>query len=135
MSDSVRPHVLQPTRLLHSWDFPGNSTGVGCHCLLHHGVPLINFLGLVVLTVESHRLTVPCSQYITLSYLVNGGRKLSWFLTNYYVWGIIDCTKLNYPSPAMLIWNEFLSSCCFSPQKKPISSSPATINVRTNEVL
>ena len=34
MSDSVRPHGLQPTRLLHPWDFPGNSTGVGCHCLL-----------------------------------------------------------------------------------------------------
>ena len=25
---------MQPTRLLHPWDFPGNSTGVGCHCLL-----------------------------------------------------------------------------------------------------
>ena len=29
------PHGLQPTRLLHPWDFPGKSTGVGCHCLLH----------------------------------------------------------------------------------------------------
>ena len=28
-SDSSRPHGLQPTRLLHSWDFPGKSTGVG----------------------------------------------------------------------------------------------------------
>ena len=35
VSNSSRPHGLQPTRLLHSWDFPGNSTGVGCHCLLH----------------------------------------------------------------------------------------------------
>ena len=34
MSDSSQPHGLQPTRLLHPWDFPGNSTGVGCHCLL-----------------------------------------------------------------------------------------------------
>ena len=34
MSDSVQPHGLQPTRLRHPWDFPGNSTGVGCHCLL-----------------------------------------------------------------------------------------------------
>ena len=25
---------MQPTRLLHPWDFPGKSTGVGCHCLL-----------------------------------------------------------------------------------------------------
>ena len=29
-----RPYGLQPTRLLHPWDFPGKSTGVGCHCLL-----------------------------------------------------------------------------------------------------
>jgi len=34
MSNSSRPHGLQPTRLLHLWDFPGKSTGVGCHPLL-----------------------------------------------------------------------------------------------------
>ena len=36
VSDSLRPHGLQPTRLLRPWDFPGQSTGVGCHCLLHY---------------------------------------------------------------------------------------------------
>ena len=35
VSDSSRLHGLQPTRLLHPWEFPGKSTGVGCHCLLH----------------------------------------------------------------------------------------------------
>ena len=30
--DSSQPHGLQPTRLLRPWDFPGRSTGVGCHC-------------------------------------------------------------------------------------------------------
>ena len=34
VSDSYPPHGLQPTRLLRPWDFPGKSTGVGCHCLL-----------------------------------------------------------------------------------------------------
>ena len=34
VSDSQQPHGLQPTRLLRPWDFPGESTGVGCHCLL-----------------------------------------------------------------------------------------------------
>ena len=34
VSDSIQPHGLQSTRLLHPWDFPGKSTGVGCHCLL-----------------------------------------------------------------------------------------------------
>ena len=35
VSNSSWPHGLQPTRLLHPWDFPGKSTGVGGHCLLH----------------------------------------------------------------------------------------------------
>ena len=34
VSDSSWPHGQKPTRLLHPWDFPGKSTGVGCHCLL-----------------------------------------------------------------------------------------------------
>ena len=29
MSDTLRPHGLQPTRLLCPWDFPGKNTGVG----------------------------------------------------------------------------------------------------------
>ena len=44
VSDSPRPHGLQPTRLLRPWDFPGKSTGVGCHCLFRfsdyiHSIP------------------------------------------------------------------------------------------------
>ena len=35
VSDSQRPHGLQPTRLLRPWDFPGKSTRVGCHFLLN----------------------------------------------------------------------------------------------------
>ena len=38
MSDPSQPHGLQPTGLLCPWDFPGKSTGVGCHCLLHTAV-------------------------------------------------------------------------------------------------
>ena len=34
LSDSVRPHRWQPTRLPHPWDSPGKNTGVGCHFLL-----------------------------------------------------------------------------------------------------
>ena len=34
MSDSVRPHRRQPTRLRRPWDSPGKNTGVGCHFLL-----------------------------------------------------------------------------------------------------
>ena len=34
MSDSVRPHRWQPTRLPCPWDSPGKNTGVGCYFLL-----------------------------------------------------------------------------------------------------
>jgi len=35
VSNSWRPHGLQLIKLLRPWDFPGKTTGVGCHCLLH----------------------------------------------------------------------------------------------------
>ena len=38
LSDSWRPHRLQPTRLLRPWASPDKSTGVGCHCLLHSSI-------------------------------------------------------------------------------------------------
>ena len=34
VSDSLHPHGPWPIWFLHPWDFPGKSTGVGCHCLL-----------------------------------------------------------------------------------------------------
>ena len=34
VSDSVRPHRWQPTRLRHPWDSPSKNTGVGCHFFL-----------------------------------------------------------------------------------------------------
>ena len=34
LSDSVRPHRQQPTRLSCRWDSPGKNTGVGCHFFL-----------------------------------------------------------------------------------------------------
>ena len=34
MSDFLRPHGLEPTRLLHPWNYSDKNTGVGCHFLL-----------------------------------------------------------------------------------------------------
>ena len=39
VSSSLRPHGLWPTRLPCPWDFPGKSTGVGCHFLLQRIFP------------------------------------------------------------------------------------------------
>ena len=40
VSDSLRPHGLQPTRLLRPWDFPGKGAGVGYHLLLQGIFPI-----------------------------------------------------------------------------------------------
>ena len=40
MSDTLRPHGLQPTRLFCPWDFPSKSTEVGCHFLLQGIFPI-----------------------------------------------------------------------------------------------
>ena len=51
VSDSLRPHELQPTRLLCPWDFPGKNTRVGCHFLLQRIFPTqgLNLLLLILL--------------------------------------------------------------------------------------
>ena len=51
MSDSVRPHKRQPTRLPRPWGSPGTSSGVGCH------LPLKSLL--------NHRLRV-CTSLLNL---------------------------------------------------------------------
>ena len=66
MSNSQRPHGLQPTRLLHPWDFPGKSTGVGCHCLLPLTVYLFPYSG-ILLSRYSFQLSSCCLQLLILA--------------------------------------------------------------------
>ena len=42
VSNSVRPHRWQPTRLHHPWDSLCRNTGVGCHFLLQYGIIMLN---------------------------------------------------------------------------------------------
>ena len=39
VSNSLKPHELQPARLPYPWDSPSKNTGVGCHFLLQGGLP------------------------------------------------------------------------------------------------
>ena len=66
MSNSSRPHGLQPTRLLHPWDFPGKSTGVGCHCLLQKHLKL----NLNKYKIGGQWINVPAIQYSVVVQLV-----------------------------------------------------------------
>ena len=61
VSDSSWPHERQPTRLHNPWDFPGKSTGVGCHCLLTER--WANPTGMLVLKLLSHGI-----RHLTLLY-------------------------------------------------------------------
>ena len=42
-ADSLRPHRLQPIRLLRPWDFPGKGAGADCHFLLHNKKKILLF--------------------------------------------------------------------------------------------
>ena len=53
----MQPHRRQPTRLLHPWDFPGKSTGVGCHCLLREIPGVTGKFGLGLQNETGQRLT------------------------------------------------------------------------------
>ena len=57
VSDSLRPHGLHPTRLLRPWDFPGKSTGVGCHCLLWRALHTYIFFFFCCVTWSTHSLS------------------------------------------------------------------------------
>ena len=65
MSDSLRPHELQPTRLLCLWDYASKTTGVGCHFLLQ-GIFLTQGLNLGLLhwQADSLPLSHQESQYV-----------------------------------------------------------------------
>jgi len=58
VSDSLQPHGVWPTSLLHPWDFPGKNTGVGYHLLLQ-GIFLTQGLNLSLLHC---RQTLPSEQ-------------------------------------------------------------------------
>ena len=78
VSDSQWPYGLQPTRFLHPWDFPGKSTGVGCHCLLRlYYQMLSNFNMILSFNFLSIRTSF-ISQLIILSPLMKIGNSFTW---------------------------------------------------------
>ena len=57
VSDFLQPHGLQPTRFLCPWDYPGKSTGIGCHFLLQG----------IFLTQECNRISSLAGRFFTTS--------------------------------------------------------------------
>ena len=72
-----QPHGLQPARLLHPWNLPGKSTGVGCHCLLQTNLDSI---------LKSRDITLPTKVYISQSYSFSSSQVWMWELDHKEGW-------------------------------------------------
>ena len=147
MSDSSRPYGLQPTRLLRPWDFPGNSTGVGCHCLLR-----VVSLGYVILSK-----VVPLSRLLHFDNISNlcfdKPSRSPWCISNLratLLGPVLTRTGNYFGSPGLRNGNPLQYSCLENPrdegdwwaavygvaqsrtQLKPLSSSSSSRNHTTD---
>ena len=92
VSDSVRPHGLQPTRLLHLWDSPGKNNGVDCHFLLQGIFP----------TQGSNPGLPHCRQMLyRLSHQGSSGHK------NYLKWINMLCASGGSRGESFLVFSSF----------------------------
>ena len=66
MSDSVRPHRQQPTRLLCPWDSLSKNTGVGCHFLLQLNIYHLFIIYLFII----YHLPLSCLYHLYLSFII-----------------------------------------------------------------
>ena len=122
MSNSVRPHRRQPTRLPHPWDSPGKNTGVGCHFLLQ----CMKVKSESEVTESCPTLSDPmdCSPPSSSIHGIFQARVLEWGAIAFsvdvvtllqiliYVKGsIIEFILFILPSNRTLLWYSYLFSC------------------------
>ena len=99
VSDSSRPHGLQPTRLLRPWDFLGKSTGVGCHCLLCGSSLMVpNFCLIIVFPLVSF---FNFSTNGDIQVLVSCG---IFFPIKWWGWEMFSCTEVTLWQSGVIFW-------------------------------
>ena len=76
MSDSVRPHGRQPSRLRRPWDSPGENTGVGHHFLLQ--CMKVKSESEVAQSCQTLRDPMDCSQPGSSAHGILQARVLEW---------------------------------------------------------
>ena len=69
MSDSLRPHGLEPAKFLCPWDFPGRNTGVGCHFILQGIFLESNLIFLWLLHSQAASFQLSHLQFISVQLL------------------------------------------------------------------
>ena len=116
VSDSSQPHGLQPTRLLRPWDFPGKSTGVGCHCLL-----LANW-GAFLYTTKTGHFTWQCPLLSSVQIAFSSVAQLCSTL-----WDPMDCMQHTMPSCPSPTPGAYSNSCPLSRWCHPTISSSVVL--------
>ena len=106
MSNSVRPHRRQPTRLPCPWDSPGKNTGVGCHFLLQ--CMKVKSESEVAQSCPTPSDPMDCS--------LTGSSVHGIFQARVLEWGAIDyrkpkCSELHLTSIASLVWVSTVTWC------------------------
>ena len=109
VSNSVRPHRRQPTRLPRPWDSPGKNTGVGCHFLLQ--CVKVKSESAVAQSIPTFSDPMDCSP--------PGSSIHGTFQARVLEWGTIAFSE------ACLRCAKFKNHCCFSMQGVPVASSKA----------
>ena len=107
MSDSVRPHIGQPTRLHRPWDFPSKSTGVGWHFLLF---PPSIFHSIRVFLNES-ALPIRWPKYWSFSFNISLSNEYSGLISFNMDWldllavqGTLKSLLQHHSSKASVLW-------------------------------
>ena len=119
VSDSVRPHGLQPTRLLCPWDSPGKNTGVGCQTLtkghIHNWALFPLWLSCFILSGAISN----CSLFFLSSILdtFQSGGLIFWFhifclfiLFTKFLWEE-HWSGLSFPPPVDHVLSELCKAC------------------------
>ena len=129
MSDSVRPHRRQPTRLPRLWDSPGKNTGVGCHFLLQ--CMEVKSESEVAQSCQTLRDPVDCSLPGSSIHGIFQARVLEWGA----IASLISCSKLykiNLPSMIFIRWSlTALTKCEFNSNYVQTASKTFKYSCRT----
>ena len=113
MSDSVRPHRRQPTRLPRPWDSPGKNTGVGCHFLLQ--CMKVKSESEVAQLRPTLRDPMDCSPPGSSTHGILQARVLEWAAKEEQLYSIMTTAIIIFHCTEYLL-NNLYSKCYNSPQ-------------------
>ena len=162
VSDSSRPHGLQPTRLLCPWDFAGKNTGVGCHCLLHLTPYSSPKLGAPLAIMRSKPNCLTAHMFLVVIWLVDTRNELDLECIDYHeciVWiqvGNIQfspvrslsrvwlCDPMNHSTPVLPVHHQLPESTqthvhwvgdAILPSHPLLSPAPSALNLSQHQGL